>query len=225
MYFELDGHKFYSGSIGTDVIHSHLGKNPKVIFDVGCFDCGDSIIFKRNFPDAEVYSFEANPTIYNKIKPLEKHGINIFNYAVFKKVGEVEYYECIRPEYNGTQVTTSSAPAGSLLKATKKAENQFTHLKYSKKPISVPCITIERFCNENNITEIDVLHMDVEGVVKEIISGFGDIRPKLINVEIDGVTDFFQNASTFSEVNDMLLCIGYKLITHGNPDSVFKYVG
>ena len=65
--FNLDGVNYGRSLFNLDWL-KFLIESPKTIFDVGCYDGGDSIRFKQEFPISEVYSFEASPTRINMLK-------------------------------------------------------------------------------------------------------------------------------------------------------------
>ena len=218
-YYTVDDVKLYQSHFNLDIVRYFFPNRRKLIYlDIGSFDAGDSIRFKMKFPCSVVYSIEADPNRFEFIKSLEKHGINARNYAVCNKTEVVDFYQSYDPNANEIK----SGPAGSMLKATNWAKETYNHLTYLEEPIKVQGIRLDDFCKKENIKTIDVIHMDVEGVGKEIIQGFGDIKPKLINMEIEAVLQNYEGSSTVEEIESLLFPLGYEFIETNHGDSLYK---
>jgi len=157
----------------------YLGKkHDLIIFDIGAYNFQDSINFKNHYPNSEVYSFEAYSTNVNKYgNQARNRGVKVFQLALSNVNEEKIFYNSV--DMNGTEWTCS----GSLLKPSEK--EQFLHpgLNYNNQGEIVQCTTLNNFCEENNITDIDIIHMDVQGAEYYVVQGFGDIRPKILFCE------------------------------------------
>jgi trans-aconitate methyltransferase len=66
-HYDLDGVEYGRSTFNLEWITA-VTETPKTIFDVGCYDCGDSIRFKQRFPECDVYSFEASPQRHPKLR-------------------------------------------------------------------------------------------------------------------------------------------------------------
>jgi FkbM family methyltransferase len=186
-------------------------KDPKVILEFGSYDGADGIKYKYHFPNAEVYSIEASYESYKKIKPLEKYGLHVFNYAISNENKKKLFYPTYDEENNNI------APCGSIDKkyiSTNKG-NGVPPLKILK-GVETDCITIKTFCTLQNIPYIDLIHIDVEGHCIEVLEGFGDIRPKLIYIEVRNDTHDLSN-----EVYTILTNLKYTLIQYKGSDQVW----
>jgi len=149
---------------------------PKVIFDVGCNNGGDSIRFKRKWKNAQVHAFEADPGINDKIKDYMKdEGIILSNIGVSDEDGERNFYSA--KVASGRQVICGS---GTFIES--RAKDGDYRIIFSD-PIKIKTISLHTYCQENNITEIDLLHIDVEGLELNVIKGLKNIRPKVIFAE------------------------------------------
>ena len=66
--------------------------------------------------------------------------------------------------------------------------------------INVPVVTLDSYCKEENITEIDFIKIDVEGFEKEVFDGAPNIlckiKPKFIQMEFNW-HQLFKNASLY----------------------------
>ena len=178
-HYELDGVN-YGFSKFTMIWFKELGIDPTVIFDFGCHDGGDSIRFKREFPNCNVYAFEPDPDCFSQCKDLlTKHNVVLNNAAISDQVGTKAFYPSKDNKYdNGTR-----SAQGSFYKHSTWYREFFTFVNQSQQSIDVPVTTIQQFCKENNISHIDLLHVDVEGAEQEVIVGLGHLRPKLLFLE------------------------------------------
>jgi FkbM family methyltransferase len=166
----------------VDFIKEACNNNVKNIIEFGSYDGGDGIRYRCIFPNANVYSIEASPSCYEKIKPLEKYGLKIFNYAISNKNCKAFFYETYDEKNN------NYAPCGSLDKNHCSITQPQPPLLKILPQIEVSCLTLETFCDQQKIKNIDLLHVDVEGHAVEVVEGFGSMRPKLIYIEVKSNT-------------------------------------
>lgn len=206
--FTHDGVSYGMGGFRTEWLTAAV-VNPKVIFDVGCYDCGDSIRFKTEFKDSQVYAFEASPERYQLTKEnATRYGVNIYQKAVCEQTGTRLFYNSL---VDGNRVDAQ----GSFFKHSEYYKNRNPRIKQNSDGVSVETININDFCNENNIKEIDLLHVDVEGAEFEVIKGLKEYRPKVIFVETLDIIDNVENKSWVDggadslEMERYLFSIGY----------------
>jgi len=145
--------------------------NPKVIFDIGCNNGGDSIRFKQTWPDAKVVGFEANSEFSDEFYKYINEDIIFELVGVSDVDGEELFYPGIWFDNS-----KSTAPWGTFNK------------KWSEKykwgnGVMTKTISLYSYCQEHDIKEIDLLHVDAEGDEFKIIKGLKDLKPKLIFTE------------------------------------------
>lgn len=223
-HYVLDGVEFGRSMFNLEWVTA-VTDNPKVILDVGCYDCGDSIRFKRRFPNCEVYSFEASPQRHEKLKKTaEKYGLNLITKAVCDSVGTATFYNSL---VDNERIDAQ----GSFFKHTQTYKNKNPRIIQDENGVVVETTTIKSFATEKNISQIDLLYVDVEGAELQVVKGMGDLRPKLVFVE---TLDFanaskeamWQGAATNSqELEDYLLNIGYELLKVLDADRLYVYKG
>lgn len=193
-------------------------EDPEIIFDVGAWDFGDSIRFKNRFPDAEVYSFELMQENYNRFSPLaESIGIKTYNLGVSDEDGEARYYRSYHSHGDNAQ--------SSLLEPSPLYKEKYGDMvRHEEAEDIAKCMTISSFCLQNKISNIDVLHIDVEGAEGKVLDGLGDLRPTLIFAEflIDGG---WKGQQSFEEILDNLYDIGYMIEKDMGSDKLFRFVG
>ncbi len=188
---------------------------PKIIFEFGSFDGKDAIELKKAFPYSIVISFEADPRRFEICKKnLTNFNIEIYHAAISNHTGSAQFYQSKFVSTTFLGKAGEAGVSGSLLKHTERHKrNQKSWQIFSdESPITIPCITIEDFCKEENIFQVDYIHMDVEGAVREVLEGFGLIRPTLIFAEVYGRELAFENSNTFKEYEMMFDVLGYTFI-------------
>ena len=164
-----------------NLVKKMLGENINTILEFGSYDGGDGIKYKYYFPKADVYSLEPSPICYEKIKPLEKYGLKVFNYAISDKNSVLDFYETYDIDAN------NYAPCGSLNKnyvSTTTGKNPLLIME----PIKIETKRLDSFCKEQNISVIDFLHVDVEGFSVEVLNGLGIMKPRGIYIEVTSET-------------------------------------
>jgi len=211
--FSLNGVNYGRSLFNLDWL-KFLIDSPKNIFDIGCYDAGDSIRFKQGFPNSEVYSFEASPTRINMLKTSSvQYGINIVEKAVCEYDGTINFYESL---INKTRVDAQ----GSIFKHTEFYKNKYPQVFQNTEHTEVPCTTIQSFCFQNNIDEIDFAHIDVEGAELNVIKGFGKFLPKMVFIETLG-DEMFHGGTKKDDIHNLLLSYGYFLAKDLSTDRLY----
>ena len=157
-----------------DWIDKYLPKEKiKVVFDIGSKHGHDGLIFKKKFPKARVIAIEADDVLYCKIvgNP-SMRCLEVFNYAVFDKDGVVEFH------YNRGKCNGS----GSVFPPNPKVF-KFDHVS-SFGTQMVGSIRMDTLCEKIGIDDIDIVHMDIQGAEYNALIGLGDMRPKMIFLEV-----------------------------------------
>lgn len=191
-------------------------KENMIIFDVGAFNFDDSINFKRNFSKADVYAFEAfvfNCEKFGQTATL--HGVKVHNLAISDKNGESIFYNST--DYNGAEWTCS----GSLLKPSIKGIIEIHKgLNYNKEGVKVQTIRLDDFCKLNQIENIDVIHMDIQGAEYYAIKGLGELRPKIIFCETCEY-ESYENSLSLNDLDNLLLEMGYEIKGRFTDDTLY----
>jgi FkbM family methyltransferase len=156
-----------------------LGLTPKVIFDIGAYDGGDAVRFKQKFPNARVVSFEADPVRYaivsDNVIPFDIQAVNA---AVSESDDRVEWYQSrVAGEEGGI------GGQGSRYRHSPGYRLKFASVQQSATPTTIKSTRIDTFCREAGISEIDLLHVDVEGAEYDVVCGLGSVRPRMIYLE------------------------------------------
>lgn len=148
-----------------------------VIFDIGACDGHTSKIFKNIFPDARIYAFEPYPDSYKLLEKTAKEirDVSAHQYALSNENGVMDFF------------VNKSKATNSLLSAKSTESFIDAHIVYEKK-ISVETMTLDDFAEHNNINEIDILKLDVQGGEMLVFEGAKTLleqkKTKLIYTEI-----------------------------------------
>lgn len=133
----------------------------KVIFDIGSRDTLQSVELAKKYPQAKIYAFECNPQTlplcYSNTK--EYPNIIVIPKAVNIYTGHCKFYP-IDPARTRTTWKDGNPGASSLF----KANGNYDHIeKYVQSEIEVECTRLDDFCRSQNIQQIDLVWMDLQG--------------------------------------------------------------
>ncbi len=179
---------------------SFLDSKSPLIFDVGA-NVGQSIAtFRTIFPCAKIHSFEPSPATFEKLKKnaAQLRDVYLWNCALGAIPGEQTLLENTLSEWTSfLQVSTFGW--GTVAKKTQ-----------------VPVQTVDEFCREHGIAQIDVLKSDTQGYELEVFKGaermFATNAIKLVYCELI-FSDMYQNMPSFCEVFDFLAKRNFVLVS------------
>lgn len=153
---------------------SNLPSSP-IILDIGSCDGLDSINFSRLFPDARIFSFEpfdkANNIFKNQGIP---SNVTLNEYAISNIDGMHEFWESGGVSDDGTYEYNGS---GSLLEPLIHLEH-YPNVKFDN-IVQVKTKRLDTWFNENNLTHIDFIWMDVQGSEHMVFEGAASILNKI----------------------------------------------
>lgn len=153
--------------------------NPKII-EIGAHFGEDSVRFSETFANAEIFCFEPDPRCVKVFKKYVKNkNIKLFPIALSDKNGTAEFYQSYDnnivdfvpnkydwidvKDYNDNKLSNSGS---SSLKAG---------YRNNLDKIVVETKRFDDWYIENNISDIDLVWIDVQGAEKEVLDGIGDI--------------------------------------------------
>jgi FkbM family methyltransferase len=179
------------------------GQKNLIVFDIGAYIGEIARKYISIFPNARVYAFEPFPDSFKKLVSIsESTSIKPYNYALSDNMGKMKLYINADPSSN----SFSPRSTDSKKYYSKKAEN-IGHIK-------VDTVTVDRFCNEEGISFIDILKIDVEGAEIKVLTGaFEKLSTHaigLIYVEVTFVP-LYQEGCMFHELSAFLRKYDYTL--------------
>lgn len=143
-----------------------ISQHIETAYIVGAHRYQERNLINSLFPNLKnIYLFEPLPGLYQMLKglELEDNRIKVFPYAISDTNGQAEF-----------NVTTNDAASSSLLPIGKHQEI-FPHVGVSQK-IPVQCRALDTVIKENNLSEPDILFLDVQGAEYSILSAISPER-------------------------------------------------
>ena len=205
---------FSSNEVENDIIQ-YLKKKDKIVFDIGCFRGAFTENFIKNEQKLGIKSnfflFDPNPNIKSYIKQLlQNEKVKYFNFAFDNSNTNKKFYLNNWFEPSGSSLntmirddkkwTTSRKLIMQILSPFKRIGN------FSE--INVQTQTLDNFCLNEKIENIDVLKIDTEGNDLNVLKGakklLSENKIKVIYTEISGTKINFKEKekSTIDFLND-----------------------
>jgi len=187
-------------------------KKSLTIFDVGTYDGKDSLEFKKLFPTSNIYAFEADKRsvdLFNKVVG-NVEGIRLLKTALSDIDGEIDWYASdseTRRHYD----FENGWSASSSIKKPDNHLNIFTDISFTRDS-KVESKRLDTWMLENkNITNIDIMWVDVNGGENEFIDGaLETLRNKVqyLYIEFNGVADktLYEDCPTANDIKEKLGC-------------------
>jgi len=86
----------------------------------------------------------------------------------------------------------------------------------------VESVTFDSFCKSNNITEVDIAHVDIEGATYDMVLGMNEVLPKILFAEQEAKEMFADKTSGGNkELLALLSDKGYKMVKNFGNDYLF----
>ncbi len=150
------------------------------VFDIGA-NKGQSVsFFKKIFPNSKIIAFEPSEKTFNLLSAFIKDNsyldVSIFQVGIGETHGELYFYESILDE-----TSTFSLPNENSQYLKDKNRIFFQKNKNTFRTVTAKITTIDRFIEENKISYVDILKIDVEGFELEVLHG---ARNALVKGEI-----------------------------------------
>jgi FkbM family methyltransferase len=161
--------------IKKDIIKLFSVRNNIVILDIGGCEGEDSIRYSKLFPNSKIFVFEPLPSNQRLIKENLKR-FNVKNVTLVPEALsddrslEKFYVSSGRPNEMSTNLNWDFGNKSSSLLPPDKLGDLIPWLKFNE-IIEVPTNTINNFVQINNISNIDFIHMDVQGAELKVLKG------------------------------------------------------
>lgn len=168
--------------------------NP-TIFDIGSFDGRTAKAYAKYFSDATIHSFEPFPESFKRLqtnKLRQNHILN--NCAVSDKNGEATFY------VNAYKATNSLLPSSAY-------GEKINPSQHTESTIVVPQITLDHYCTVNNVNNIDILKLDVQGAEMKVLEGAKNLlsnqKIQVIFSEVE-FRQIYENQALYEELATFL---------------------
>ncbi len=166
------------------------------IFDIGAFKGYTVSKFHSLFPESNIYGFEPHNESFKTLNQLAKNNSSIqaINLGVSDKYGTTTFYN------NSFDQTSSILPSDTT--------NSFIDgLTLTKEEYTINTTTIDSFCKEQNIEQIDILKIDIQGAELLALKGAKEtlskqkVRTILLEVNFAPI---YKKQATFTEITELL---------------------
>ena len=167
-------------------------KSKLTIFDIGTYDGKDSLEFSKLFPEAKIYSFEADKRsikVFNRVTR-NTQNINLIETALSNVDGEIDWYASDSQTRRHYEFEDSWSASSSIKKPDNHL-NIFTDVSFKNKS-KVKSTRLDSWMQNSNINEIDIMWVDVNGGEREFIEGALNTlqnKVKYLYIEFNGVED------------------------------------
>ena len=201
-------------------------KNKFVFFDVGA-NTGQSIDRFLNLNDQTlIHSFEPTPELFKIIetkysKRISKRQIFINKFGLGSAVNEMDFYSF---KYNKINSFVPIEKNSKFERSRKIAAGK-NSLEFEKK-IKAKVLTLDIYCKENNINNIDLIKIDTQGFEPEVLDGAYEMlsNQKIRIIEIELILGFaYEKKLSFFDLENKLQPHGYKLVSISNSGNVIAY--
>ena len=183
-------------------------KDVNVIVEGGSRDLVDALYLEQHFNNAQIHSFECNEEAYaicSKNLNRSKGRIKLNKLAMTNKNGELSFYAF---DHNVTD--HHDIGVSSLYKH--KDQNGVP-----QKEITVLGTRLDTYCNNNNITSIDYLCLDVQGAEQSVLEGLGNMLTTIKYIVLENDSSFYSDAPEISEQ----LLTNFKVVSKICNDSLY----
>jgi FkbM family methyltransferase len=197
--------------MGTDALGTGKSGSGKVktIFDVGAYVGDITKQYRDLFPQAKIYCFEPFPTSFQTLQANLSQDANVeaYNLALADAAGTKTYF------------ANKIAPTNSLLEVDEQAGKYWGEGRLSTdEVIEVEATTLDQFCQSQNISQIDILKLDVQGYEYLVLLGAQGMLKNisLIYTEIL-LAPTYKNQASFGDIYNLLLANGFELYNWYTP--------
>jgi FkbM family methyltransferase len=176
---------------------------PLIIFDVGAYTGKITIEYKKIFPRSTIYCFEPFPDSFRELQQLSgDRSIKTYQIAISDRQDKTTLYLSADPTCNSFFPRPTAGVKYYSQKAGSAGETE------------VDTTTIDQFCNTENISQIDILKLDIEGAEIRALKGASDKLSKhaisIIYTEVMFVRHY-EGGCLFHELTTLLEYYGYSL--------------
>jgi len=196
-----------------------IGKDDPVILEVGAHFGEDSLRFAEAFPKATVHCFEPDPRCVEVFKKyVNNPRIHLHEIALSNVNGELEFFQSFNEsedqvpekydwisEEDYINLKLGNSGSSSLKKGYDKVLSE---------SIKVEAIRYEDWAVKNNIVEVDLLWIDVQGAEKDVLDGMAGSIENVRFIWIEFGELQYEDALSREETVEYISNKGFKLIDH-----------
>ncbi len=198
----------------------HISGEIKTIVECGSRDCEDAIIMVDYYQPNVIYSFECNPYSVEicKHNSKKRKEIILIDKAVSDEDGTLIFHQTDMEKSIDKNIGASSV----LIHHDNKID-------FFQKKVEVECVRLETFLKNNNINNVDLLCLDLQGYERFAINGLGEYINKTTYIISEvAFRSFYENDILFDEYIKFMNDKGFEMIefiSYGDfGDALFKKI-
>ncbi|MEB3255141.1 MAG: FkbM family methyltransferase [Synechococcaceae cyanobacterium] len=154
-------------------------------------------------PEATVHGFEPFPASFSKANGLYGGDprVHLHQLAVGSESGRLSFNHL-----------TDSRVSNSFLEPDKQAWESIAYETGEIEKIEVPIVTLDEFCTHNNIGDIFLIKIDVQGFEIEVLKGALSVLPRVSHILVESAIEpLYLGSPRFSDVFAFLTAQGFHL--------------
>lgn len=197
-------------SIPKYLLRKYLPKKP-VIIDCGAHVGADSVELAKLFPAASIHSFEPLPEIFKHLKRNTRKFQNIHCYQM-----ALSNHSGFANMYVSSGISDASS---SLLTPTgHRKDHPGVHFENN---IQVPTITLDEWADKNNISQVDFLWFDMQGLEYRVLNASSEVLPKVkaIHSEVS-MREAYAGSLLYPDFRAWLEGLGFTVVSEAIPEGV-----
>ena len=193
------------------VISDRVGREQaSTIIDVGAYRGETAEWFSILFPNATIWAVEPFPESFAELALKSSTRIRPFNFAVTNFDGQVELHYNSIPHTNGIyRINSESSDSLSVAQLNERGTVGANSIVGS---MMIDARSLNSFVVGQNIQEIDLLKIDVQGAEADVLEGSSQILDRVgaILIEIS-LYDYYEKSSSIGSVESILSPHGFSL--------------
>lgn len=173
------------------VKNNFIDSEIKNIIEIGSLDGKDSLLFKSNFPNSNVYCIEGLPENFN---------------TYLKDLVNITPIKIVVSDYDG-EIVFHKKNINGIHSILNRGD------EYGTNTLVLECMTMETICKKYNIDTLDMLKIDVEGASYQVLKGMGNMLTtiKIMHIETESYP-FFKDQILHNEIVNYLESNGFSMI-------------
>lgn len=192
-----------------DWVLKNIPKDATIV-EAGTYDGGDTKFFGHYFRKAKIYGFEPVEELYARSITNTSQYKNVF--IEKKALGE-------RNEKKSIYVSNVSGQtsASSSLRAPKQHLTFHENVKFSEKQ-EVEVVNLDSWCDENKISKLDFMWLDVQGSEYDIIKSSPKIisNTKYLYCEVS-LMEMYEGTILYDKFKDNMKQMGFDVVFEELP--------
>lgn len=212
-FFKLFNLEISYSYLSFDDIYKKFLNDKVIIFDVGANDGRSILRFKKIFPDSEIHSFEPLKKQQITLEKLQHKYSNVFvnNFALGDKKRIEKLFVNIKDDTSSfLKIDLNSE---WISKRSKEFNINKENFMINQEDVQIE--TLDSYLEINNISNISVLKIDVQGFEEEVLlGGINSINKNLFEfIEIEIIlSNVYEKKQSFLSIEKYLIPNNYELV-------------